>query len=200
MALPLVENMFAFQENNYLSGNIMNEPGAGSHRKNVQENAYRTAEYPIDIAKEQLGRHFPWGDIEQVGGAETMQDAIQNFGCQTEKGKKRQCLKEASGCKIGFVAENNDESDKNQHQMPKDAMQCQHPVRMKNTGGVDKGGNSPHHIEIKQKGTENSVPFFVMYHDQQGTQIHGETAKLKWKNPPVINVVIDNIKIHQLFI
>ena len=84
--------------------------------------------------------------------------------------------------------------------MPKDAMQCQRPVRMKNTGGVDKGGNSPHHIEIKQKGTENSVPFFVMYHDQQGTQIHGETAKLKWKNPPVINVVIDNIKIHQLFI
>lgn len=178
----------------------MNEPGAGSHRKNVQENAYRTAEYPIDIAKEQLGGHFPWGDIEQVGGAEAMQDAIQNFGCQTEKGKKRQCPKETSGCKIGFVTENNDESDKNQHQMPKDAMQCQHPVRMKNTGGVDKGGNSPHHIEIKQKGTENSVPFFVMYHDQQGTQIHGETAKLKWKNPPVINVVIDNIKIHQLFI
>ena len=64
MALPLVENMFAFQENSYLSGNIMNEPGAGSHRKNVQENAYWTAEYPIDIAKEQLGGHFPWGDIE----------------------------------------------------------------------------------------------------------------------------------------
>ena len=104
----------------------MNEPGAGSHRKNVQENAYRTAEYPIDIAKEQLGGHFPWGDIEQVGGAEAMQDAIQNFGCQTEKGKKRQCPKEASGCKIGFVTENNDESDKNQHQMPKDAMQCEH--------------------------------------------------------------------------
>ena len=40
---------------------------------------------------------------------------------------------------------------KNQHQMPKDAMQCQRPVRMKNTGGVDKGGNSPHHIEIKKK-------------------------------------------------
>lgn len=97
MALPLVENMFAFQENNYLSGNIMNEPGAGSHCKNVQENAYRTAEYPIDIAKEQLGGRFPWGDIEQVGGAEAMQDAIQNFGCQTEKGKKRQCPKEASG-------------------------------------------------------------------------------------------------------
>ena len=113
------------------------------------------------------------GDIEQVGGAEAMQDAIQNFGCQTEKGKKWQCPKEASGCKIGFVTENNDESDKNQHQMPKDAMQCQHPIRMKNTGGVDKGGNSPHHIEIKQKGTEKSVPFCVMYHDQQGTQIHG---------------------------
>ena len=140
-------------------------------------------------------------DIEQVGGAEAMQDTIQDFGCQTEKGKKWQCPKEAFGCKIGFATENNDESDKNQHQMPKDAMQCQRPVRMKNTGGVDKGGNSSHHIEIKQKGTENSVPFFVMYHESTGdTDTWGRLQSWKWKNPPVIDVAIDNIKIHQLFI
>ena len=50
----------------------MNEPGAGSHRQNVQENACGTAKYPIDIAKEQLGGHFPWGDVEQIGSAEAV--------------------------------------------------------------------------------------------------------------------------------
>ena len=34
---------------------------------------------------------------ETMQAVRRMQDTIQNFGCQTEKGKKRQCPKEASG-------------------------------------------------------------------------------------------------------
>ena len=88
----------------------------------------------------------------------------------------RQCPEEPFCCKIGFAAEDNDKSYKNQHQMPENTMKCQCPVRMENAGGVDKGGNSSHHIEIKQKGTENSVPFFIMHQNQQWTQIQRKTA------------------------
>ena len=84
--------------------------------------------------------------------------------------------------------------------MPDDAVECQRPVRVEDTGRVDKGGDGAHHIEVKQKGTESSVPFFVMYQDEQRTQIHRQAAELKWENPPVICVVIDDIKIHQLLV
>lgn len=34
------------------SGSVVNQPGAGNHRQNVQENSDRTAKSSIDIAKE----------------------------------------------------------------------------------------------------------------------------------------------------
>ena len=46
------------------SGSVVNQPGTGNHRQNVQENSDRTAKGLIDIAKEQLRRQFPGRDIE----------------------------------------------------------------------------------------------------------------------------------------
>ena len=49
-------------------------------------------------------------------------------------------------------------------------------LMVENAGGVDKGGNSYHQLEIKQKGTENSVSCFIMYQNQQWTQIQRRTS------------------------
>ena len=129
-----------------------------------------------------------------------MENAVEDLGAQAEEGEEWQRLTKAFSCQVRFLTEDNDKSDKDQHQMPDDAVKCQRPVRMEDTGRVDKGSDSAHHIEIKQKGTEHPVPFFVMYQDEQRTQIHRQTAELEWKNPPVVGVIIDDIKIHKLFV
>ena len=46
------------------SGSVVDQPGAGNHRQNVQENSDRTTKGLINIAKEQLCGHFPGRDIE----------------------------------------------------------------------------------------------------------------------------------------
>ena len=76
--------------------------------------------------------------------------------------------------------------------MPEITMQGQAPVDTAKTLRYDEGGHPAKQIEILQKGADSSLHTFMLQKWKKQAKIHGETAQLKWKKPPVVMALVDD--------
>ena len=79
-------------------------------------------------------------------------------------------------------------------------MERQGPVNMPEAVGDNQGSNAAHQVIILHKGTERSLWTSTGKKRYQQAQIHGQAAKLKGEEPPVIALMLDSVKKKQLLV
>ena len=79
-------------------------------------------------------------------------------------------------------------------------MKRQSPIRVVESAWLCKRNCSTKQVEGKHEIINPTLRFFTFDKQAQNAQVHWNRTKLKWKNPPTIFAIFNNIKIKQLFV
>ena len=177
------------------------EKGAKADGGDVNQSADVPTEFFGDLLEYGKGRVFRTDEehIDRSAGG-FAEDQIDGKGNSREHQEHGGCGKKILFCFCKAVGGDQVSADEDQEHVPDEGVQRQRPIFVYDARGLDKRHDPAKQIKGCHKMKHAALYFPGSDQGSDDAQIHGNTAELKGKDPPLIVSVSDMIVIEKLFI
>ncbi len=173
---------------------FMNYPASQENCRQINQDSRKDSNVQRNLVKNRLNRRMIGGYVKHVGIRFRTGDRIDEQSHEAAGQKNRNFCRPVPVPLCGETGKSAEDSNKKEKKMPEEPVKRQGPVGIQESRWKSQGKNSAQDSKILQKRGQNGTCRLPRCQRKKQAEVHGGTAELKRKIPPVVVKSIQIVK------